>query len=201
MFALLGLHGSSGHPAFIRSFIEKLAPDVSSICPEGTFPDGDGFTFFKRRPDFSIPEEELLDLARDSVSPAGFVCASGSETMLAVGYSSGAIFATALLAVAPHLFVGAILLRPQVISEGFAFPDLSAKPMLILSGLNDSRRQPHHALQLAEQLSAANADVSHHALEAGHGLAPDDADLTLAASWMAASFTSLLSPIAAIGRK
>jgi phospholipase/carboxylesterase len=109
--------------------------------------------------------------------------------MLAVGYSSGAIFATALLAVAPQLFVGAILLRPQVIAEDFVFPKLSKKPVLIISGLYDSRRQPHHALRLAEQLSAAGAHVTHHALEAGHGWAPDNSDLTLAGSWMAGNLS------------
>lgn len=190
MFAILGLHGSSGQPAFIRKFVERLAPEVPSYCPQGTFSDGDGFTFFKRRPDFSIPEEKLLELAGASIAAGGLVSEFGSQTMLAVGYSSGAIFATGLLAVAPHLFVGAILLRPQAISEDFVFPDLSGKPVLILSGRHDSRRQPHHALQLAEQLSQAGADVTHHVLEAGHGLAPDDADLTLAASWMATALAA-----------
>lgn len=185
MFAILGLHGSSGHPAFIQSFIDRLAPDAPSCCPRGTFADGGGFTFFKRNPDFSIPADELIELAKESVGPFGFVSGVTSEKILAVGYSSGAIFAAGQLAVAPRLFVGAILLRPQVIADDFAFPNLSGKPVLIISGLHDNRRQPHHALQLTQQLRHAEANVTHHALEAGHGWASDDRDLTLARTWMA----------------
>lgn len=186
MFAMLGLHGSSGHPALIQSFIDRLAPDAPSCCPRGAFADGDGFTFFKRNPDFSIPVDELLDLAKESVSPSGIVSGVTSGKILAVGYSSGAIFAAGQLAVAPRLFVGAILLRPQVIADDFTFPNLSGRPVLIISGLHDNRRQPHHALQLAQQLRKAEANVTHHALEAGHGW--DDRDLALARTWMAEKF-------------
>lgn len=185
MYSILGLHGSSGHPAFIQSFIDRLAPDCPSCCPRGTFADGEGFTFFKRNPDFSIPINELLDLAKDSVGPLGFASQVTSAKILAVGYSSGAIFASGQLAVAPRLFVGAILLRPQVIADDFNFPELLGKPVLIISGLHDTRRQPHHALQLTQQLRHAGANVTHHALEAGHGWASDDLDFTLARTWMA----------------
>lgn len=64
MLMTLGLHGSSGHPDVIRSFVEALAPRIPCFCPSGTFPDGDGLTFFQRRPDFNIPAETVLDLAR-----------------------------------------------------------------------------------------------------------------------------------------
>lgn len=185
---ILGLHGSSGHPAFIESFIARLAPDSPAFCPRGTFADGDGFTFFRRRPDFSIPAGELMELARQAVSPAGILGEYGGEVMLAVGYSSGAIFASALLAAAPQRFAGAILLRPQVIAEDFEFPDLFGKPVLVISGLHDTRRQPHHALQLVQQLAAAGADVGHRTLEAVHALAADDSDLAIAREWMAENF-------------
>jgi phospholipase/carboxylesterase len=184
MLRILGLHGSSGHPAFMRDFTDRLAPDMTALLPQGQFADGEGFTFFRRRADFSIPEAELLGLAREAVSPSGFVPASAP--MLAIGYSSGAIFATALLATAPQRFAGAILLRPQPISEDFAFPDLSGKPVLILSGLQDIRRQPQHAPELEAQLRRGGAEVTHHALEAGHGLAEDDA--RIAAAWMEVRF-------------
>ncbi len=190
MLTLLGLHGSSGHPAAIRSFIDGLAPDLPSLCPQGTFADGEGFTFFRRRADFSISEAELLSLAGEAASPSGFVPASAP--MLAIGYSSGAIFATALLAVAPQRLAGAILLRPQPISQDFSFPDLSGKPVLIISGLQDARRQPQHAPELEAQLRKGGAEVSHHTLEAGHGLEEDDA--RVAAAWMAARFGAGLQP-------
>jgi phospholipase/carboxylesterase len=132
--------------------------------------------------------EELIALARESISANGFVFACGLKEMLVVGYSSGAIFGTALLALAPESFVGAILLRPQPISDDFTFPELSGKLVLIISGLHDNRREPRHASQVAEQLIAANAVVTHHALDAGHGWAPNGDDLVLARSWMDENF-------------
>jgi phospholipase/carboxylesterase len=188
MFSILGLHGSHGHPDVIRSFAEKLTPDITCHCPRGSFADGEGFTFFRRNADFSIPVEPLLDIAGDSLAPSGFLSALGAEPLLALGYSSGAIFATALIAIAPSRFSGAILLRPQVISQTFVFPNLSGKPVLIISGLSDTRRKPEHAILLAEQLSNAGADVTHHAIDAGHALAPDDANVLLCRSWMSETF-------------
>ncbi|MGV8936060.1 MAG: alpha/beta hydrolase [Allorhizobium sp.] len=188
MFDILGLHGSSQHPHFISDFTGQLSPDRRRCSPQGTFADGDGFTFFKRRPDFSIPADDLVAVARRSLSADGIITACGLSYSLLVGYSSGAIFSTALLAVAPEKFIGAILLRPQPIADTFAFPDLSGKPVLIISGRHDARREPEHADILVEQLVAANAAVTHHALDAGHGWAPDDADLALARAWIAANF-------------
>ncbi|MDK1373485.1 MULTISPECIES: hypothetical protein [unclassified Sinorhizobium] len=184
MIAILGIHGSAQHPEVISEFTNRLAPQQPRCSPRGTFVDGEGFTFFKRRSDRSIPHEELIALARKSISADGFVVACGLKDMLVVGYSSGAIFGTALLALAPENFVGAILLRPQPISDDFTFPELSGKPVLIISGLHDNRREPQHASQVADQLIAANAVVTHHALDAGHGWAPNDDDLVLARSWM-----------------
>lgn len=193
MISLLGLHGSSGQPDFIDGFIERLAPELPRSSPRGTIADGEGFTFFKRRTDRSIPPLELIDLATQSISDGGCVSACGMNDMLIVGYSSGAIFATALLSVAPALFVGAILLRPQPISEEFSFPNLSGKPVLIVSGMHDDRREPHHAFRVAEQLSVAGAKVIHHDLDAGHGWAADDRDLVLARAWMTENFSPRLA--------
>lgn len=187
MINMLGLHGSSGHPDAIGSFMEKLAPELPRHCPRGTFVDGDGFTFFRRRADRTIPSPELIDLARERLSDGGCVSAGGMSNMLIVGFSSGAIFGTALLSVAPELFVGAILLRPQPISEGFSFPDLSGKPVLVISGMQDQRREPYHGLRVTEQLSLAGAAVTHHDLDTGHGLVADD--LAFGRSWMAKNFS------------
>lgn len=188
MIGILGLHGSSQHPELISEFTNRLAPQQPGCSPRGTFVDGEGFTFFKRRSDRSIPHEELMALARESLSANGFVLACGLKDMLVVGYSSGALFGTALLALAPEDFVGAILLRPQPISDDFTFPELSGKPVLIISGLRDNRREPQHASQVAEQLIAANAVVTHHALDSGHGWAANDDDLVLARPWMDENF-------------
>lgn len=187
MFGIIGLHGSSGHPAAIQSFIEELAPGVPCFCPTGRFPDGSGFTFFQRRPDFSIPAADLLRLAAQSLAPGGFLAGFSTEPVLLVGYSSGAIFATALLAVAPASFTGAILLRPQPIADDFTFPKLPATPVLLLSGTHDTRRHPRHGQLLVTQLSQSGATVTHHAFKTGHGWAEDQADLELSKRWLSSA--------------
>ncbi|MHC2357643.1 putative esterase [Sinorhizobium meliloti] len=101
MIGILGLHGSSQHPELISEFTNRLAPQQPGCSPRGIFVDGEGFSFFKRRSDRSIPHEELIALARESLSATGFVLACGLKDMLVVGYSSGALFGTALLALAP----------------------------------------------------------------------------------------------------
>jgi phospholipase/carboxylesterase len=166
----------------MEEFAKQLAPGVPRFCPTGPFHDGEGFTFFKRNKDFSIPKNELIKLAGDYVGSECFSSFAVSDSLIGLGYSSGAVFATALLAVAPGSFAGAILLRPQVIADDFVFPTLSRKPVLIISGLNDARRQPHHTTALAEQLMDAGATVTLQRLEAGHVLTRDD--LNASRAWL-----------------
>ncbi len=192
MVTVLGLHGSSGRPASISSIIDALDLQAEVHCPQGRFADGTGFTFFRRNPDFSIPQELLLELARESFAPDGFAGLQDEEPLALVGYSSGAVFATAQLAVAPQRIAGAILLRPQVLAEDFLFPALNGAPVLLLSGLRDPRRKPHHATMLAAQLQKAGARVTHHALDTGHEPAPED--VSLARAWIADHLPQLLSP-------
>ncbi|MGL4234885.1 alpha/beta hydrolase [Tabrizicola sp.] len=188
MFTVLALHGSAQNEASLTGFIADIAPGMPCRCPRGPFAAGEGFTFFRRRPDRSIDPNELLELAsRQSISADGVVGAD-AKALLVVGYSSGAGFAEALLAVRPDVFVGAILLRPEPISARFTFPALHGKPVLVLSGLRDERRRPDDPLQLVAQLSDAGAVVTHHALDAGHGWAPNKADTTLARAWLAGCF-------------
>ncbi|MEI4487740.1 hypothetical protein V8J36_16230 [Frigidibacter sp. MR17.14] len=103
--------------------------------------------------------------------------------LLLAGYSSGAIFAEALLAVAPGRFRGAVLMRPEPLAAEMAFPDLSSLPVLLLAGLRDDRRRPGDAPRLAAQLAAAGARVEAPRLDCGHDWAPDDADVHLARDW------------------
>ncbi len=190
MVGILGLHGSSGHPGLMEPFIKQLAPGVDSCLPTGTLPDGDGFTFFARRRDGSIPEDEVLELAKRSLRVDGCVAHCQLIEPLIVGFSSGAIFGSALLAVAPERFAGAILMRPQPISDDFEFPLLAGKPVLVLSGMQDSRRKPEHARMVTSQLRAAGAAATFHEIETGHGWTEVDVQLTKA--WLGQTFPALL---------
>lgn len=183
MVGILGLHGSCGHPGLLEPFLSQVAPDAPCYLPTGTISDGNGFTFFARRADGSIPEASLIDLAEQSLMPGGCIAACGLKKPLIVGFSSGAIFGSALLAVAPERFAGAILMRPQPISEDFVFPALAGKPVLVLSGLQDVRRKPEHARLVTAQLLTAGAVVTFHEIDTGHGWTAED--IGLAKEWLA----------------
>lgn len=185
MLTLLAFHGSGRDETDLFEFCRKLAPNAHLRAPRGQFAQADGFTFFRRQLDRSIAAAEVVSLAMDWIAQEIEADRPTSGDIIAVGYSSGAIFAEALLSVAPEMFAGAILLRPEPLSPGFGFPRIPKKPILIVAGERDERRRPDDAAVLAGQLHRAGAFVSLHVIDAGHGWARDDVDLALGRSWLA----------------
>lgn len=185
MLTILALHGSGRDETDLIEFCRHLAPEAYIRTPRGSFAQADGFTFVRRQPDRSIAAAEVVKLATDWILHEFETPVGKSEAVIAVGYSSGAIFAEALLAVAPDMFAAAILLRPEPLASGFCFPRMSAKPILIVAGKRDERRLNNDASVLAEQLHEAGAGVSLHVIDAGHGWAQDDKDIVVARSWLA----------------
>ncbi|MGV2132584.1 alpha/beta hydrolase [Agrobacterium vitis] len=190
MLTLLALHGSGRNETDLVDFCHQLAPNAHVSAPRGQFAQADGFTFFKRRSDHSIAAAEVVDLATRWISQEfeGHLQASGE--IIVVGYSSGAIFAEALLSVAPEKFAGAILMRPEPLSRNFYFSQMPAKPILIVAGKHDERRRKDDAAALTDQLMHSGAFVSLHVIDAGHGWAPHNADIKLARSWLATVATN-----------
>jgi phospholipase/carboxylesterase len=189
MLTLLALHGSGRDETDLAEFCHQLAPQARIIAPRGTFAQEGGFTFFKRRSDRSIAAAEVVKQAASWVSQEGNANLLASDDVIIVGYSSGAIFAEALLSVLPRRFTGAILMRPEPLSRDFRFPGMLEKPILIVAGMHDERRRHDDAAVLNEQLVNAGAVASLHVIDAGHGWARQNADLTLARSWMVAIAT------------
>ena len=185
MLTILAFHGSGRDETDLAEFCHQLSPQARIIAPRGQFTQGDGFTFFKRRSDRSIAAAELMDQAARWVSQEIDAHLPASGEVIMVGYSSGAIFAEALLSVLPKRFTGAILMRPEPLSANFRFPGMPEKPILIVAGTHDERRRQDDAAVLTEQLVNAGAVVSLHVIDAGHGWARHNADLTLARSWLA----------------
>jgi phospholipase/carboxylesterase len=190
MPTLLALHGSGRDETDLIDFCHRVAPQAQTIAPRGQFAQADGFTFFRRRSDHSINAAEVVNLARNWASREFQPYFPVSGEVIVVGYSSGAIFAEALLSVLPHMFAGAILMRPEPLSPNFSFPVMPAKPILIVAGKQDERRRHDDAAILAEQLSHAGAWVSLNIIDAGHGWARGNADAELARSWLATVATS-----------
>jgi len=182
---IIALHGSARDETDLVEFSAKIAPHLDVIAPRGDFPEGDGYTFFRRRSDRSVPGPEVCALAEKWLIDNAQNLPPLDEEIVLAGYSSGAIFAEALIAVRPERFAAAILLRPEPLADEFTFPGMAGKPILILAGRHDERRQANDAPGLATQLRAAEARVSLHVLDTGHGWAPHDEDARLVRAWLA----------------
>lgn len=191
MPTLLALHGSGQDETDLIAFARQVAPRCRLLAPRGDFADGAGFTFFRRLGDRSIPTDEVVALAKRWLSTKVSLLPPG-DGKLVVGYSSGAIFGEALLAAVPERWAGAVLLRPEPLAEDFIFPPLKDVPILILAGRHDERRKAEDAPILAKQLEAAQAQVTLHVLDAGHGWACGDEDTALTRlGWLASGLAEI----------
>ena len=182
---LLALHGSGRDETDLTTFAQQIAPQCRFLAPRGEFVDGAGFTFFRRLSDRIIPTAEVVALAKRWLSNHAPILPPEGENPVVVGYSSGAIFAEALLAACPDRWAGAVLLRPEPLAEGFVFPTAKDVPILILAGRRDERRKADDAPLRAKQLEAAQAKVTLHILDAGHRWASGDEDAIMTRAWLA----------------
>ena len=181
----VSFHGSGLDSGSLADFLHGLDPTALTIAFDGPIKNGSGFNFWNRRPDGSIDAAELLDRAQRFADSNAERLAQASKTpRIAIGYSSGAIFAQAIIAIAPDCFDAAILMRSAPISSDFAFPPMLEMPVLIISGRSDARRRPDDGNCIASQMENAGALVQQVTLDCGHGWAGGNADLTTARTWV-----------------
>ena len=181
---MLALHGAGRDESDLQEFCRTVAAGVQVIAPRGEVKSGAGYSFFQRRSDHGIDAAALVDLAGSWLSRHSGGLLPTDRRLMLVGYSSGAIFAEALMTARPDRFAAVILMRPEPLAPYFLFPPLAGRPILLLAGRDDERRAPDAAATLAAQLVTAGASVTLHVLEAGHGWAPQDQDARLAQSWL-----------------
>lgn len=182
--ALLLLHGSNGGERDLLGLAGGIAPGAARLALRGDVAMRPGFAFFKRFPDRRIDVE---DLRSRTARLARFIRlaserAGSHAKPVALGYSNGAVMATALLLDAPGTLAGAILLRPLLPFEPSGRHLLSGLPVLIIDGLDDARRAPGDGLLVAEALRRAGAVVRHETSRSGHAVGPDD--VRIARAWV-----------------
>ncbi|ONG47357.1 hypothetical protein BKE38_23820 [Pseudoroseomonas deserti] len=180
---LVLLHGSGGSEDSLRGFAQAVAPDRPHLALRGPLDWEGGHAFFRRNPDRTL---DRADLAAQAGQLCGFLAAlvvEGHPPPLLLGYSNGAIMATAALLRGAGLSAGAVLLRPLSPCAGEALPPLDGYPALLLGAVADARRDPGDTPQLAGQLLQAGALVTARLLPGGHALGEADAQLTR--GWLA----------------
>lgn len=189
---LLLLHGTGGNEHDLIPLGRQLAPGSALLSPRGDVSEHGMPRFFRR---FAEGVFDLDDVAKRTHALADFIAAAAAQygfdasKLTALGYSNGANIAASLLLLRPESLAGAVLLRPMVILEPKALPDLRGKRLLLLSGRHDPIVSVDHPERLAAQFRTAGADVTLQWLDTGHQLT--EADLQHAARFLQKAVSSL----------
>ena len=180
---ILLLHGTGGNEDDLLPLGRMIAPGAALLSPRGKVLEGGMPRFFRRLGEGVFDEE---DVRRRAHELAGFVAeardAYGLAAPIAVGFSNGANIAAAVLQLRPGALAGAVLLRAMVPLHDPPAADLTATPVLIVSGAADPIVPADNARRLASLLKDAGAMVQHQLLPTGHGLS--QADVALAKTWI-----------------
>ena len=180
---LLLLHGTGGDENDLVPLAAQLSPGSALLSPRGKVTENGMPRFFRRLAEGVF---DLADLKARTAELADFIAAArmayGIEAPVAVGFSNGANIAAALLLTRPDVLRGAVLLRALLPFEPEPLPDLAGKPVLLLSGSNDTMISAAGRERLAAVLQAAGADLVYKVLPTGHNLTQND--LNLAAQWL-----------------
>jgi len=177
---LLLLHGTSGDESSLLWLGRKIAPRAPLLSPRGKVLENGASRFFRRIAPNVLDEE---DVRRRANELADFVTAACVRYRIpipiAVGYSNGANMATTLLLLRPETLAGAILLRAaQITLSDVAPPDLTDKPVLMLSGADDPTILPERFSKLVAFLRRCGASVEARVVPGGHELSRADARIS-----------------------
>ena len=181
--ALLLLHGTGGDENDLIALGAKLSPGAALLSPRGKVTENGMPRFFRRLAEGVF---DLADLKARTAELGDFIAAArtdyGIEAPIAVGFSNGANIAASLLLTRPDVLAGAVLLRALLPFEPAPPPDLAGKPVLLLSGSNDTMISAAGRERLVAVLQAAGAKLVYKVLPTGHNLTQND--LNLAAQWL-----------------
>jgi phospholipase/carboxylesterase len=185
---LLLLHGSGGSEISILRLGRKLAPHAPLLSPRGKVLENGAPRYFRRLAPNVLDED---DVRRRAHELADFIEEARVHYRLsapiAVGYSNGANMTTTLLLLRPETLAGAILFRAaQITLSDFQPPDLTGKPVLLLSGAHDPTILPERFTQLVASLRRYGASLETEVLPVRHELSR--ADVLLARQWIESNF-------------
>jgi phospholipase/carboxylesterase len=172
---LLLLHGTGGNEHDLLGLAEAVAPDRAVLSMRGQVLENGMPRFFRRFAEGKFDEDDVRLRATDL---AQFVesarKAYGLEKPLALGFSNGANIAAALLVLFPDLLAGAILLRAMAPFKNMPSASLTATPVLLSSGAQDSMIPNTDSDRLALWLQESGAALQHKIFPTGHGLVQAD---------------------------
>lgn len=173
--ALLLLHGTGDDEHGLLGVGEALSPGAALLSPRGMIDEAGLNRHFRRLREGVFDED---DLRRRADELAQFVEAATVEydlqgPLYAVGYSNGANMAGGLLLTQPDVLAGAVLIAAVPPFSTPPAADLTGRRVLISNGERDAMATQDQTRSLAEQLSAAGAQVQVLTHPGGHQLVPE----------------------------
>ena len=182
---LVLLHGTGGSEADLMPFAHRVAPEAALLGVRGRAVEEGVARWFRR---FSAMAFDQADIRSEAEAFAAFLEGAVAGYRLdpsritLVGYSNGANFIAAVMALFPGLVRQAILLRPIPVLEPLPVVDLSASRVLSVVARQDIYSV--HAPRLETWLGDCGAALTAERIEAGHPLS--DVDEALAGAWLLA---------------
>jgi phospholipase/carboxylesterase len=180
---VLLLHGTGGDENDLIPLGQRLAPGAALLSPRGKVLESGMPRYFRR---LASGVFDLSDLKARTAELADFIAAARKAYDLAapvaVGFSNGANIAASLLLTQPGVLRGAILLRAMLPFAPQSSPQLGGKPVLLITGSEDTMIPLAKSEALAQTLKLNGADLRYEVLPAGHRLTQND--LTIAADWL-----------------
>ncbi len=187
---LLLLHGTGGDENDLLPLGQALLPGAALLSPRGKVMEHGMPRFFRRLAEGVF---DLDDLKLRTTELAGFIAearkAYGLPAPIAVGFSNGANIAASLLLSQPEALAGAVLLRAMLPFEPKPAPQLTGKPVLLLSGSSDQMIPAASTARLVDVLQTAGAKLDYRTLPTGHGLTQND--LIIATHWLSNTLEDL----------
>ena len=180
---LVLLHGTGGSEADLMPLAHRIAPRATLLGVRGRSLEEGSVRWFRRLSMTSFDREDIRSEAEAFAafvegSVAGYGLDPATTTFL--GYSNGANFAAAVMALQPGTIRRAILLRAVPVLDDPPDTNLAGTQVLTVTGAQDpfGQRGP----QLDSWLRRCGATVETHTIDAGHQLVP--ADGTIAKEWL-----------------
>lgn len=178
------LHGTGGNETDLMPLASRIAPRATLLGMRGRASEEGISRWFRR---FTATSFDQADIRAEAEAFAAFVegavAAYGIDPARTtfLGFSNGANFIGALLALYPHIVSRAILLRPMQVLDELPKTDLAGKRILSLTGASDP--YAFGAPPLEKWLRESGVTLDAHTIRAGHELTPED--LKFATDWVA----------------
>lgn len=169
------LHGSGGSEADLMPLAHRIAPRATLLGVRGRAHEEGSPRWFRRLTAMSFDQADIRSEAeafaafvQDAVAAYGL----DAPRMTFLGYSNGANFAAAVMALHPEAFRRAVLLRAIPVLEELPAVDLAGAGVLLLNGSRDPFGKNSPAL--ADWFRRNGAGLDSRTVDAGHDLVAAD---------------------------